>query len=155
MADIFEEFRRLVSRFNGEQIDYAVCGGWALAIHGAPRATVDIDFLILTEGLSTAWKIAQEFGYDVEGLPLSFDNGLIEIRRISKIDQQSKVLITIDFLLVTEGLKKVWDEREVFDWEDEKVTTISREGLIYMKEVSGRQKDLGDIESLRKIENES
>jgi hypothetical protein len=155
MADIFEEFCRLVSRFNSERIDYAVCGGWALAIHGAPRATVDIDFLILTEDLATAWKIAQEFGYDVEGLPLSFDNGLIEIRRISKIDRKSKILITIDFLLVTEGLKKVWNEREIFDWEDDKVTTISREGLIYMKQISGRQKDLGDIESLREIENES
>jgi hypothetical protein len=155
MSDIFEEFRRLVSRFNSEQIDYAVCGGWALAIHGAPRATVDIDFLIPAEDLSTVWKIAQEFGYDVEGLPLSFDNGIIEIRRISKIEQKSKVLITIDFLLVTEGLKEVWDKREIFDWEDEKVTTISRDGLIYMKQISGRQKDLGDIESLREIENES
>jgi hypothetical protein len=155
MSDIFEEFRRLISRFNSEQIDYAVCGGWALAIHGAPRATVDMDFLILAEDLQTAWKIAQEFGYDVEGLPLSFDNGLIEIRRISKIERESKILITIDFLLVTKGLKEVWSEREVFDWEDEKVITISREGLIYMKQISGRQKDLSDIESLREIENES
>jgi hypothetical protein len=155
MADIFEEFRRLVSRFNSEQIDYAVCGGWALAIHGAPRATVDIDVLVMADDLSRVWKIAREFGYDVTGPPLSFHNGLIEIRRISKIDQESKALITIDFLLVTEGLKKVWNEREIFDWQDGEVSTISREGLIYMKEISGRHKDLGDIESLQELEHES
>lgn len=94
-------------------------------------------------------------GYWGEGLPLSFDNGIIEIRRISKIDEETKTLITIDFLLVTEGLKQVWKDRENIDFEDEKVWTISREGLIFMKQLSGRHKDLGDIESLRNLENES
>ena len=112
MADIFEEFQNLIKKINQEQIDYAICGGWALAIHGAPRATVDIDLLVETENLKKAWKIAEELGYSIEGLPLSFDNGIIEIRRISKIDEETKTLITIDFLLVTEGLKKVWEGRE-------------------------------------------
>lgn len=155
MADIFEEFQMLVSRFNKEQIEYAVCGGWAMAIHGAPRATVDIDFLVLTENLTKVWQIAQEFGYDIEGLPLSFDQGIIEIRRISKIDKETKNLITIDFLLVTDGLKDVWEKRESIDWEDDRVWTVSKEGLIFMKQLSGRHKDLGDIEALRELENES
>ena len=90
-----------------------------MAIHGLPRATVDI-----------------------------------EIRRISKIDKESKTLFTIDFLLVTEGLKKVWETRENIDFEDDRVWTVSREGLIFMKQLSGRHKDLGDIESLMELENE-
>jgi hypothetical protein len=144
MADIFDEFQNLISRFNQEQLDYAVCGGWAMAIHGSPRATVDIDFLVLTENLPKVWKIAEDFGYWVEGLPLSFDDGLVEIRRISKIDEETKILFTIDFLLVTDGLKKVWETRENIDWEDDRVWTVSREGLIFMKQISGRTKDLGD-----------
>ncbi len=96
MADIFEEFRDLIKRFNQQRIDYAVCGGWAMAIHGAPRATVDIDLLISPENLQKAWKIAEGLGYSIEGLPLSFDRGIIEIRRISKIDEESKTLFTID-----------------------------------------------------------
>jgi len=155
MADIFDEFQNLIARFNQEQLDYAVCGGWAVAIHGAPRATVDIDLLVSAENLSKAWKIAEDLGYWVEGLPLSFDKGIIEIRRISKIDEATKTLFTIDFLLVTEGLKQVWETRENIDWEDDKVWTVSREGLIFMKQLSGRHKDLGDIESLREMENES
>lgn len=155
MADIFEEFQNLIKKINQEQIDYAVCGGWAMAIHGAPRATVDIDLLVESENLNKVWMIAQELGYSIEGLPLSFAKGIIEIRRISKIDKESKILITIDFLLVTEGLKEVWEQREDIDFEDDKVWTVSREGLIFMKKISGRHKDLGDIESLMELEDES
>ena len=82
-------------------------------------------------------------------------NGIIEIRRISKIDRETKTLFTIDFLLVTEGLKQVWAEIEDIDFQDERVWTISRDGLIFMKQLSGRHKDLGDIESLRELENEN
>ena len=155
MVDIFDEFQNLITTFNQANLDYAVCGGWAMAIHGSPRATIDIDFLVLSENLSEMWKIAEDLGYWVKGLPLSYDNGVIEIRRISKIDEASKVLFTIDFLLVTDGLKQVWETRENIDWEDGKVWTVSREGLIFMKQISGRHKDLGDIEALKELENES
>ncbi len=154
MADIFDEFQNFIKKFNQEKIEYAVCGGWALAIHGAPRATVDIDLLILSEDLQNAWKIAKNLGYWVEGLPLSFNQGAIEIRRLSKIDQETKTLFTIDFLLVTEELKQVWKTRENIDFEDDRVWTVSREGLIFMKQLSGRHKDLGDIESLMETKNE-
>ncbi len=155
MADIFEEFQSLIKRLNTEKIDYAVCGGWAMAIHGAPRATVDIDLLVLTENLKEVWEIAESLDYNIEGLPLSFNEGIVEIRRISKIDRESKTLFTLDFLLVTEGMKKVWNTRENIDWEDDKVWTVSRKGLIFMKKLSGRHKDLGDIEILAELENES
>ena len=79
----------------------------------------------------------------------------MSINALSKIDEETKTLFTIDFLLVTEGLKKVWETRENIDWEDDKVWTVSREGLIFMKKLSGRHKDLGDIESLLELENES
>jgi hypothetical protein len=155
MADIFDEFQDLIRELNDEKINYAVCGGWAMAIHGVPRATVDIDLLVLSENLEQVWSVAEELGYDMEGLPLSFDNGSLEIRRISKIDKASKTFFTIDFLLVTEALKQVWETRENIDFEDDKVWTVSREGLIFMKQISGRHKDLGDIESLEELENES
>ncbi len=155
MADIFEEFQNLIERLNTEKVDYAVCGGWAMAIHGVPRATVDIDLLVPTESLANIWEIAESFDYGIEGSPLSFNDGTVEIRRISKIDSESKTLFTLDFLLVTDGLKPVWETRENIDWEDDKVWTVSREGLIFMKKLSGRHKDLGDIESLTEMENES
>jgi len=155
MTTLLKEFTVFTEMLNQANIDYAVCGGWAMAIHGLPRATVDIDLLILSEDLADVWKIAKNFGYDVEGLPLHFHDGVIEIRRISKIDKNSKRLFTIDFLLVTEGLKEVWDNRELIRWEDGELWAVSREGLIKLKIISGREQDLLDIKKLRGIGNES
>ena len=149
MSTLLQEFTNIISALNEREIDYAVCGGWAMAILGFPRATVDIDLLILSENLTDVWKIAESFGYDVEGLPLHFHDGAIEIRRISKVDKEIKLLFTIDFLLVTEALKEVWQTREKFEWEEGNVFSVSQEGLIFMKEISGRFQDLADIERLK------
>jgi hypothetical protein len=150
MATLLQEFTNITRALNENGIDYAVCGGWGMAILGYPRATIDIDLLILSEDLDEVWKIAQGFGYDVEGLPLHFHDGKIEIRRISKIDKETKSLITIDFLLVTEALEDVWQNRKMFKWNEGKVFSVSKEGLILMKKISGRLQDLADIERLEK-----
>ena len=155
MAGLLNEFVNFTETLNRETIDYAICGGWAIAIHGLPRATVDIDLLILTEDLDEVWSIARNLGYDVEGLPLHFNNGAVEIRRISKIDKESKRLFTLDFLLVTEPLEEVWKTRELIEWEDGKTWTVSRSGLIRLKTISGREQDLLDVKKLREVENES
>jgi len=151
VSTLLEEFVNLTETLNRSKIDYAICGGWAMAIHGLPRATVDIDLLILTDDLNRVWKTAQNLGYDVEGLPLHFGDGAIEIRRISKIDKETKRLFTIDFLLVTEVLKEAWENRELIEWEDGKTWTVSREGLILLKTISGREQDLLDIKKLREL----
>lgn len=152
MPTLLDEFTAITNALNERGIDYAVCGGWAMAILGFPRATIDIDLLILSDDLDEVWRIAQDFGYDVEGLPLHFHDGKIEIRRISKTDKETKSLITIDFLLVTEALKEVWQNRKVFKWNRGQVFSVSKEGLILMKTISGRLQDLADIE---RLENEN
>lgn len=154
MSSLLEEFVKLTETLNQAKIDYAICGGWAMAIHGLPRATIDIDLLVLSENLDEVWNVAQNLGYDVEGLPLHFHDGIIEIRRISKIEKETKRLFTIDFLLVTEVLKEVWEKRELIEWEDGKTWTVSREGLIRLKIISGREQDLLDVKKLKEVENE-
>jgi len=155
MSSLLDEFVNFTKTLNRENIDYAICGGWAMAIHGLPRATIDIDLLILTEDLEKVWRIARNLDYDVEGLPLHFHDGAIEIRRISKVDKKSKRLFTLDFLLVTEPLKEIWENRELIEWEDGKTWTVSREGLVQLKTISGREQDLLDIKQLLRIEDES
>jgi hypothetical protein len=152
MATLLDEFRAMTTALNEASIDYAVCGGWAMAIHGLPRATMDIDLLILAEDLDKAWQIAKNLGFDVEGLPLHFD---IEIRRISKLDQESKKLITLDFLLVGENIPDVWTTRERIDWKYGQASVVSRDGLIKMKRLAGRKQDLLDIEKLEESRDES
>ena len=151
MATLLDEFIGITKAFDQAGIEYAVCGGWAMAIHGLPRATVDIDLLILSDDLERVWSLAKQHGYDVEGLPLHFSDGAIEIRRISKIDRESKRLFTLDFLLVTPKLRDVWNGRELAVWEEGNTWVVSKKGLLYLKRISGRDQDLVDIKKLEQI----
>jgi hypothetical protein len=155
MANLIDEFVNFTTSLDKAGIGYAVCGGWAMAIHGLPRATVDIDLLILLDDFPRVWGCAQTLGYDVEGLPLHLADGVIEIRRISKIDEATKKVFTLDFLLVTDPLQEVWENRELILWEEGETWVVSREGLIELKTISGREQDLLDIKKLREVDDES
>jgi len=155
MANLIDEFKNLTETLNRTGIEYAVCGGWAMAIHGLPRATVDIDLLILADDLERVWQLAKSQSYDVEGLPLHFADGAIEIRRISKVDAETKRVFTLDFLLVTKALHEIWHSRELVKWEEGKTWVVSRAGLIELKKISGREQDLLDIKNLREVSDES
>jgi len=148
VATLLQEFTDFVAELNRRQIAYAVCGGWAMTIHGYPRATMDIDVMVLAKDLAEAWRVAEDLGYNVEGRPLHFHDGAIDIRRISKVDAPTKVLFTIDFLLVTEATQNIWRDREDVEWEHGAISTVSRDGLIQLKRLSGRLQDLADIEML-------
>ena len=149
MATLLQEFTEFVAALNRRRLAYAVCGGWAMTIHGCPRATMDIDVMVLPEDLTQAWQIAVDLGYNVEGLPLNLHDGAVEIKRISKIEAETKILFTIDFLLVTEATQQIWQDRETVEWENGAIFTVSRAGLIQLKKISGRLQDLADIERLQ------
>lgn len=154
MAGLLDEFSGITKELNQRGINYAVCGGWAVAIHGFLRATLDIDLLILTGDLGEAMDAAREKGFDIEGLPLNFDGGKTQIRRISKIDRHSKELITLDLILVTDIYKDVWEGRKKVNWNQGEYSIVSRNGLMRMKEISGRPKDLIDLDFLRGLDDD-
>ncbi len=155
MARLLDEFVGFIDDLNAKGIDYAVCGGWAMAIHGFLRATTDIDFLILAKDLDVCRKILAEHDFDIEGLPLDFDGGKTRIRRVSKVDSDTKTLVTVDFLLVTESTADVWKDRQKVRWDKGEYWVVSPKGMIVMKEKAGRDKDLIDLKYLRGLENES
>ena len=152
MATLLDELKQIISALENGGIEYAVCGGLALTIHGFPRATFDIDILIRPESLEKAYKIAAKFEYDIRGLDMSFKERAVEIRRVSKIDEDGEVL-SLDLLLVTPMIEDVWETRETLIWQDKTLWIVSRDGLIKMKELAGRDKDLIDIGRLKDEEN--
>lgn len=152
MATLLDELSELISALNENQIEYAVCGGLALTIHGFPRATFDIDILIQAESLEKAFDVAAKFGYDIRGLDISFKERAVEIRRVSKIDDYGEVL-PLDFLLVTQHVEDVWRTRQKLDWQNQDLWIVSTDGLIKMKELAGRAKDLIDIDRIKNEES--
>ena len=152
MSTLVDELNQLVITLEREGIEYAVCGGLAMAVHGFARATLDIDVLILPESLEQAYKVGKESGYDIRGLDISFKERAVEIRRISKIDDEGEVL-SLDLLLVTHFVEDVWITRERVAFAGKELTVVSRDGLIKMKKLAGRPQDIADIERLENEES--
>jgi hypothetical protein len=152
MSSLFQELSQLVSALEENKIEYAVCGGLALTIHGFPRATFDIDILIKEESLEKAFEIAEKQGFDIHGLDISFKERAVEIRRVSKIDEDGEVM-PLDFLLVTPFVEDVWATKDELVWEGKALSIVSREGLIKMKQLAARPKDLIDIERIQNEED--
>ena len=55
--DMLDELKNLITRLNEEKIEYALCGGLAMAIYALPRATFDIDLLIEASSLERAFGV--------------------------------------------------------------------------------------------------
>lgn len=148
MLDLYDELRKLITAFDEHDIDYALCGGVAMAVYDHPRATIDIDLLILGESLDQVLAIATKLGYDIRGLDMTFATGKIEIRRMSKIDRESGHLLSLDFLLVTPEVRDVWNSRVRVDRESGRLCVVSRAGLIALKSLRGSLQDQADIAAL-------
>ena|SRR5437764_73270 len=155
MFDLYEEFKTLVSSLEERDIDYAVCGGLAMAVWGAPRATVDIDLLILAEDLDEAKTVARGLGFTIDALPMTVGGGVIEIRRLSKIDSGTGIVFPLDFLLVSPEIVAIWDSRVQVPWESGSLWAVSRRGLIALKSLKPRPQDIADIERLKETVDES
>lgn len=154
MAYLDEQLKELVNKFEEHGIEFALCGGLAMAVHGLPRATVDLDFLIENKSWEPVEKVGRSLGFILKAAPMSFAHGKIEIRRISKIDPEQNVL-TLDALLVTTAIAEVWNSRLQIPWQNGSIWVVSRQGLIQLKKLSARPQDLADIARLEDLENES
>lgn len=148
MLDLVDELRKLVAGLDEHKIDYALCGGMAMGVHGRARATIDIDLLILSDSLDKVLAIAKSLDYNIRGKDLSFADGAIEIRRVSKIDPEDGELLSLDFLLVTPAILAVWKSRLEAEWEGGKLSVVSASGLVALKQLRGSDQDLVDIKAL-------
>lgn len=119
-----------------------------MAIHVAPRATLDVDLLLPVAQLERSKEIARGLGYEIATDPMRFAGGAVEIHRLSKPDPETGDLLSLDLLVVTPGLERVWASRERILWEHGLVPVVSRSGLVEMKRLRGSGQDLDDIRAL-------
>jgi len=146
--DLYDEFTALLGALEAKQVDYAVCGGLAMAIHGLPRATIDVDLLIPQAALGMAVACANDLGYTIPADPMRLAGGAVEIRRVTKIDASSHDRLSLDLLLVTPAVEQVWKDRIRVRWDLGELWVVSRQGLASLKRLRGSGQDLDDIKHL-------
>jgi hypothetical protein len=154
-VDLFAEVVALTAALDAAAIDYAICGGVALAIHGAPRATRGIDLLVREADLPRLRDVVRTCGFTLEALPMTFSSSGISIRRFTKIEPDGRTLM-VDVLLAEGALDAVWQTRARVtfggtDAPERTLWVVSRAGLVTLKLAAGRPQDLVDIQRLQEV----
>ena len=148
MLDLYEELGAIVAALDERRIEYALCGGLAMAVHGFVRATVDIDLFVPADQAEAVEDAVTGLGYVIKARPMQFHDGAVQIRRVSKIDRTDGDTMILDLLLVTPATEDVWASRQHLTWQGRPIAVVGREGLVKLKRFRGSSQDLADIERL-------
>jgi len=140
------DFRELLELFNDRHVEYLIVGGYALAFHGAPRFTGDLDIFVKAEA-SNANRIMtalEAFGFGSIGLTAS------DFERPDQIVQLGVPPVRIDLITSISGVswEEAWAGRVTGRYGDTPVQYIGREQFVANKRATGRTKDVADIEVL-------
>ena len=137
------DFRDMLSALNGEGVEYLLVGAYALAVHGLPRATGDIDLWLRAtpENARRALAALRRFG-----APLA-DLGERDLTTPGTVFQIGVAPRRIDLLTSIDGVTfdDAWRSRLETELEGLRVPVLSREDFVRNKRALGRPKDLADI----------
>jgi hypothetical protein len=143
-----DELLNFLRRLHEEGLAYARCGGLAMAVHGFPRATMDIDVLIEPSTLEKVSAIAWACGFDMDAGERVFRNGQVRLHRWTKIFANVHEAIPLDLLLLTPALLTAWESRMRAQTPGGPLWVLSREGLAAMKALRNSGQDQDDIRRL-------
>jgi hypothetical protein len=143
--DIYAELAAIVDAFATRRVEHAVCGALALAVHGKPRATKDIDVLVAPHALESAKKTLRGLGYDIAAAPRTFRSG-VTVHRVSRVE--SKELFTVDLILADGAVSAAMDDRIQLPWGERSIWVVSRSALVAMKRLADRPQDRADLVAL-------
>jgi hypothetical protein len=152
--ELFEEFSKLVLEFKKENIEYALCGGLAMAVYAFPRATLDIDILIAPQTLEKAKSIAKRLGFTFDAGLMRFSGGAVQIYRLTKVGSESNDTLALDMLLLTPEIKEIWETKQTLTWDQGDLPVVSPKGLINLKSLRLSGQDQDDIRHLESILDE-
>ncbi len=140
------DFAEMLSALSEAGAEFLIVGAHALAAHGVPRATGDLDIWVhpTTENATRVLTALR-----VYGAPLA-DLSLDDLTKPDTVFQIGVVPCRIDILTGISGVQftEAWARRLAVDVEGVQVQVIGREDFKTNKQASGRPKDLLDLELL-------
>ncbi len=139
----FKEFLQLLAR---HQVRYLLVGGHAVAYHGYPRATVDMDIWIGRDPETAEKMVAvlREFGFDTPNLSAELFLKEDQIVRMGVPPVRLEIFTAIPGV----QFEECYPDRVVTTLDGAAVNLIRLDDLKENKRASGRHKDLNDLENL-------
>lgn len=146
LAKDFEDFVKLL---NHHKVEYMIVGGYALAFHGKPRHTGDLDIWInLSERNAVRLlKVIKDFGLGSMGFEKE------DFLKPGYISQIGYPPLRIDILNNIDGVEFIHAVEDMQHLEPEpgfKINYIGLNDFIKNKQASGRSQDLSDIKEIKK-----
>jgi hypothetical protein len=144
--EIRNDFKELLELFNKHKVEYLIVGGYALAFHGAPRFTGDIDLFVrpVRENAERILAALNEFGFG------SLDLSESDFTKPGMVVQLGVPPVRIDIISKVSGVS--WEKADAGKvpgfYGQTPAFFISREDFIANKRATGRKKDAADIEAL-------
>jgi hypothetical protein len=128
---------------------FLVVGAHAMAVHGVPRGTQDLDVWIdpNTMNVERVWRALEEFGAPLTALGVTED----DLRRSDTVVQIGLPPNRVDVLTSISGITEfgpAWEARLEQVVRGRSIPFLGREALLRNKRASARRKDLADVEAL-------
>ncbi len=144
------DFRDMLSAFIAEGVEFLLVGAYALAVHGVPRATGDIDLWVrpTPENAARVRTALAKFGAPVSNLTIA------DLAAPNLIFQVGVAPRRIDVITSISGVEFVqaWANRIEVPIESLTIPVLGREDFIRNKRSSGRPKDAADIALLEETQ---
>jgi hypothetical protein len=143
-----KDLKEFIALMNSHEVEYVIVGGHAVAYHGYPRFTGDLDFFVRPslENAARIMAVLQSFGFtDLTGL----EDTLTEP---GKVIQFGRPPNRIDILTGISGITfdQAMDTSVATTLADVPIRIIGRDALIQNKTAAARPKDLADVDQIRR-----
>jgi hypothetical protein len=147
--ELKKDFKEFVELLNAAGVKYVVAGGYAVAYHGFPRYTKDIDFLIepSAENAKQVLIVLGRFGLG------SLNIELDDLARSDKIVQIGVEPNRIDLFTTLDGVTfdEAYDSRQQIVVDGLPISFLSKPLLVRNKRIVGRPQDLADVARIEEL----
>jgi len=144
--EVQQDFKELLELLNAREVDYLIVGGYALALHGAPRYTGDLDVFVKPDAGNAARIVQALDAFGFGGLGLTAEDFSFP----DQIIQLGVPPVRVDLITSISGVS--WAEAlsgsvEV-NYGNVPIRILGREEFIRNKKTVGRARDLADVEAI-------
>jgi len=138
--------REFIELLNAHNVHYVIVGAFALAHHGRPRYTGDIDFFVeaSAQNAEQLSQVLEHFGFANVGVAEEDFTAADQIVQLGVEPKRIDIMTSISGVSFAEA----WNSREYGELDGLQVPFISRELLKRNKAAVGRKQDLADLDYL-------
>ena len=149
MIDLPADFRDVLVCLHDAGAQFVVVGGHAVAFHGHPRATKDLDVLVraTADNAERVYRALMQFGAPLE----SFSVKVEDFARYEGVLQIGVAPLRIDILTRLSGVsfEEAYADAASFVLDGREIRVIGASALVKNKLATGRAQDLADAAALR------